>query len=93
MSDTLPDFFKHLFWSQDFKKLDLINEKKTIVINTINYGDLNHWNWIKNFYGSEVIKKTLSEVSASEIRDRVKPLVKLAFSISEFNHAQRSSHK
>lgn len=86
----LPSSFEPLFWSQDYGKLDLDLDKKTIIINTINYGDLDQWRWIKTFYGENVIKEVLMKSPHTELRNHVKPLVRIFFSISEFNHAPRS---
>ena len=55
-NEQLPSYFKQLFWSQDYLTLDLNNDKKTIIVNTINYGDFRHWKWIKMFYGEEGVK-------------------------------------
>ena len=90
--EQLPGYFKQLFWSQDYSKLDLKADKKTIIVNTINYGDLTHWKWIKMFYGEEEVKNTLMKLPKTEIREHVQPLVKLIFSIPGFNHAQRSTN-
>ena len=88
----LPDDFKPLFWSQDYSRLDLIQDKKTIIINTINYGEISHWKWIKTFYGEEEIKRILMELPHTELRVRVLPLAQLIFSIPNFNHAPRSTN-
>lgn len=85
----LPKSFEPLFWSQDYEKLDLDLDKKTIIINTINYGDLDQWKWVKTFYGEEIIKDILMKSPDTELRDHVKPLVQIFFSISQFNHAPR----
>ena len=91
-SKHLPDNFKLLFWSQDYLSLDLIKDKKIIIVNTINYGDLANWKWIKNFYGIDGIKQTIAKLSSTELRERVRTLVKLIFSIDNFNDAPRSTN-
>ncbi|MBI2996504.1 MAG: hypothetical protein HYY52_07380 [Candidatus Melainabacteria bacterium] len=88
----LPSSFKALFWSQDFEKLNLDLDKKTIIVNTINYGDLDHWRWIKNLYGKEIIKDVLMKLPHTELREHVKPLVQTVFSIPHFNHAPRGTN-
>ncbi len=90
--NKLPKSFKPLLWSYDFDNLDLKKDKKTIIVNTINYGDLKQWKWIKEFYGLAALKKTLMTVSATELRSRVKPLAQLIFSIPSYNDAPRSTH-
>lgn len=89
MNAKLPSSFHSLFWSQDYEKLDLDLDKKTIIINTINYGDLDQWKWVKTFYGENLIKDILMKSPHTELRDHVKPLVQIFFSISQFNHAPR----
>lgn len=87
----LPRSFKPILWSYDFKKMDLGKNKKTIIVNTINYGDLEHWRWISNYYGKEEIKRIVEEVSVSEIRKRVLPLASLLFSINKLNYEPRGN--
>jgi len=88
----IPDYFKPLFWSYNFSKLDLVKDKKTIIIQAINYGDLKHWKWLVDKYGQEEIRSILQIVPATEIRDRVKNLITIMFNISNFNYAPRSSN-
>ncbi|OGI20848.1 MAG: hypothetical protein A3B68_09975 [Candidatus Melainabacteria bacterium RIFCSPHIGHO2_02_FULL_34_12] len=88
----LPKSFEPLFWSQDYEKLDLDLDKKTIIINTINYGDLDEWKWVKTFYGEKIIKDILMKSPHTELRDHVKPLIQIFFSISQFNHAPRGTN-
>ena len=89
--NQLPLFFKPILWSYDFNCLDLKKNKKDIIINTINYGDLKHWRWIVKYYGEKEIKKTLTKIPFTAIRGRVVPLVSLLFSINKYNYAPRST--
>ena len=86
----LPAYFKQLFWSQNYLTLDPSKDKRTIISNTINYGDLSHWKWIKSFYGEKLIRKILMKLPYTAIREHVRPLVKLIFSVPRLNHASRS---
>ena len=43
---NLPLFFKSLFWSHDFSSLNPQRHRKTIILNSINYGEWKHWIWI-----------------------------------------------
>jgi hypothetical protein len=90
-SSSLPQYFKHLMWSYDFSAIDLQKNKKAIVVNTINYGDLRHWRWIVWFYGKEGIRNVLSQIPATEIRSRARRLVSIVFNIDKFNYAPRGS--
>jgi len=85
-----PDDFKNLLWSHDISRIDPDMDKTLIIVNTINYGDLEHWKWIRDYYGKEEVRKVLTRIPAGQMRDRVRPLVAIIFQIDEFNHAPRS---
>lgn len=85
----LPIFFKPILWSYDFSKIDSAKNKKTIIVNTINYGDLKHWKWISKYYGKEEVQNELKKISASEIRPRALKLASILFSVNNFNYAPR----
>ena len=85
----LPDFFKPLLWSYDFSVMDANKHQKTIIVNAINYGTLDHWRWLNKFYGQPVIKKILEQIPATEIRSRAWKLVSLMFSVKKPNYAPR----
>lgn len=87
----LPEFFRPLFWSYDFDSLDLVNNQKTIILNTINYGNLKHWRWLKNYYGKSVISQVLEGVSATELKRRAGKLAELLFKV-KLNYAPRGAH-
>lgn len=86
---SLPDFFRPLMWSYDFNSLDLGKNKKTIILNTINYGDLTHWRWITNYYGRKEVKKVLQNVPAQALRSRARKLASLIFSLQNLNYVPR----
>ena len=90
LSMKFPDDFKNLLWSHDISRIDPDRDKTLIIVNTINYGDLEHWKWIRDYYGKEEVKKVLTRIPAGQMRDRVRPLVAIIFQIDEFNHAPRS---
>ena len=89
----LPLFFKPILWSYSFNSIDTERDKKTIIINAINYGSLKHWRWIIKNYGKRNVKEILMKVPSTEIRSRVIPLVSLLFSINKFNYAPRGRPK
>lgn len=88
----LPEIFKPLLWSYRFSALDPQRQKKTVIVQTINYGDLRHWRWIVDFYGKEEVRRVLASIPASELRLRARKLAALIFSITAFNHAPRGAH-
>ncbi len=89
--NNLPLFFKSVLWSYNFNLIDIEKDKKTIIVNAINYGDLEHWRWIIRCYGKEEIKKILMKIPLTELRPRVVPLVSIIFSINKFNYALRGN--
>ena len=89
--NKLPLFFKPILWSYNFNSIDIEKNKKVIIINAINYGDLKHWRWLIKYYGKENVKEILMKVPFTEIRLRIVPLVSIMFSIDKFNYAFRSN--
>lgn len=89
----LPDFFKPFFWSYDFSRIDTEQHKKTIIVNTINYGDLRHWRWIAEYYGKEAVGGALGGLLASELRPGAQKLAGLFFAFPALNHASRGTQR
>lgn len=87
----LPDYFRPLLWSYNFSSLNAEKDKKVIILNAINYGDLKHWKWINNYYGREAVRRLLSDMPATELRPRVVKLARLLFSLNKLNYAPRGS--
>lgn len=89
----LPQSFKPFFWSYDFSKIDPQKEKETVIIQTINYGDLDHWKWLKKYYGQSVLKRILLEIPATAIKPRTRRLLSLIFGLNmeDFNYAPRGT--
>ncbi len=88
---TIPLSLKPLFWSNNFSTLDPEKDRKTIVIQTINYGSLEDWKWLIEKYGRREVRSILIKIPVTEIRERAKRLAAIIFSISEFNYAPRGS--
>lgn len=84
-----PEFFRPILWSYDFNNINPQKDKKTIIVNAINYGNLNHWRWLVQYYGKNEIKKILSKIPVTEIRPRVLKLTSIIFNIKNFNYASR----
>jgi len=90
-NNKLPLFFKPILWSYDFNSIDTKEDKRVIIINAINYGDLKHWRWIVKNYSKKNVREILMKIPFTEIRSRVAPLVSIIFSINKFNHALRGN--
>lgn len=86
----LPISFKPLFWSYDFSNINLEESIKSIIVNTINYGDLRQWKWIADYYGKNSLRKEFSKIPRSEIRPQALKLAELLFSIKPSKYAYRS---
>lgn len=90
---ALPKFFSPLVWSYDISRLDPERQKKTIIINAINYGDLCHWRWIVARYGKDAVRDVLQYIPVGALRPRVRKLAALLFSIDAFNNAPRGTQR
>lgn len=66
-------------WSYDFEKCDLEKMKNTIIKQTINFGDLNHFKWLFSFYGSNTVRDVLNKSLKTEIHEKSLNLAKLLF--------------
>jgi hypothetical protein len=91
-STPLPPFFKHILWSYDFSALNPEKDKKTIIVQSINYGDLAHWRWLVRYYGKGAIREAIETVPASEFRPAALRLATIVFSVTQLNHAPRGAH-
>ncbi len=89
----LPRSFKPLFWSYDFSRIDPIKYSQTIIVNTINYGDLKDWKLLVRFYGKKEIIKTLTDIPATALRPQVRRLASFLFNIKDFNYALRGARR
>lgn len=87
----LPSFFKPILWSYDFSKINPEKDKESIIIQAINYGNLQHWRWLVKFYGTEEVREVLTKTPATEIRPRAQRLSSIIFSIKKFNYAPRGT--
>jgi hypothetical protein len=89
---SLPDNFRPFFWSYRFESLDPQRDRKTVIVQLINYGTLAHWGWLIREYGSAEVRRTLQSVQATEINPPTRGLASLLFSISHWRNAPRGSH-
>jgi len=54
---TIDDFSKHLFWDVDLTDFDFEKHKIHLIHKVLEYGLINDWNLLKEFYGLETIKE------------------------------------
>jgi len=88
----LPQFFKPLFWSYKFSCIDPEKDKRTIIVNTINYGDWKHWVWIMKFYGKQEVKRIIEETPQTEFRPPALKLISLLLGVKKLKYASRSDY-
>ena len=88
----LPESFRPLLWSYKFSEVDPNQHKRVIIVNTLNYGNLDQWRWLIKTYGREELKSTIKSISASEFRKPVIKLFFLLFSIKKLKYASRSDY-
>lgn len=86
----LPQFFSPLLWAYDFSSIDLERDKKRIIINTINYGQWKHWQWIVSYYGMEEVRQIIENTPISEFRPRALKLASILLGIKSLKYASRS---
>jgi len=53
----IESFSEHLFWDVDRNKLDFEKNKQFIIERILDYGLINDWNIIYNYYGIKKIAK------------------------------------
>jgi len=58
----IADFSQHLFWDVDLSLFDLEKHKVFLIHRVLEYGLIEDWNLIKEFYGLETIKEVALNV-------------------------------
>lgn len=92
-SEKLPQYFQPILWSYNLDDIDPKTDASLIITQTINYGTLKHWGWIKKRYGAKDIKTVLSAVPATALRLPAQKLASVIFKATNFNHAPRSTNQ
>ena len=98
MKDTVsqqhmfPPGLNKVLWSYNISRLEPERVKRTIIVQIINYGDLEHWEWLVREYGKSTIQEVLQLVPASSLRPHARRLASLLFGVTQFNYAPRGTH-
>lgn len=88
----LPEDFRWLMWGYKFDKINPDEGKKTIIVNTINYGFWHQWQWLVRYYGRNMLKKIIENIPVSEFRNyRALRLISLILGIKKMKYATRSA--
>ena len=88
----LPEIFKPVLWSYRFKDVNPKDNKRAIIVNSINYGDLPHWRWLFQHYGKEDLRRTIQNIPFSEFRPGAIKLMGLLLKLTKLNYASRSDY-
>lgn len=91
-TNEIPESIKQLLWSYDLSMFDIVKNKKRVVINVVNYGNLNNWCWLIDQYSLDEVKKIIIETPNTEFRPQALSLARLIFGINELSHASRCTH-
>jgi hypothetical protein len=67
---TIPLSFKPLLWSADFSQLDLQKNRKYIIHQLLNYGDLDAFAWLKRTYSLPALQATFIHSPQKMYTDR-----------------------
>lgn len=51
----IEQFSKHLFWDTDRNNLDLDENKSYVIRQVLEYGNINDWRLLLNYYGLPII--------------------------------------
>jgi len=87
-TDQLPLSFKPLLWSLKWEEVDVDRDKADIILNTINEGTLDQWQWLKQTYGKPTIRTVLSSRLKSELHPESRRLATLWFNLPPLCHAR-----
>ena len=91
MRRKLPEYFKYLLWSYKFSLVDPEQDKERIIINTVNYGQWRHWQWLVNYYGKERLREIIENIPASEFRKEALKLISLLLGIKKMKYVSRGA--
>jgi hypothetical protein len=81
-STKLPLSFRPILWGLDWKKLSIQRDKEDIIVNTINEGTIDQWQWIRKQYGDHMIRSTMKHRLVSEFHPESLRLASVVFSFN-----------
>lgn len=80
-SYMLPDYLRSFFWSYDFSKLDIVEHKKLIVCQILNYGTKQACDWLFATYSKHEIANIATQIPTGQWSKRSLSLWKLVLNI------------
>lgn len=90
--EKLPNFFQSILWWCKIEDLDVRKDIRMIVVQTINYGMWQHWQWVVRKYGKYKTRKLIENIPASEFRPEALALAAAIFGIKEMKYVSRSAY-
>jgi len=90
-NSKLPLFFKPILWSYKFSEVNPNEDFERIIVNTINYGNWEHWQWVINYYGRKKVKQVIKSLSKSEFRIGSFRLISLILGIKKMKYETRGA--
>lgn len=88
----LPEMFRPIMWSYRFKDIDTDKHREEIIVNTINFGNLQHWHWLIAHYGKKEIHRVLRRRLATEFNLESRNLARLVFGVNHWRYARGSAN-
>ncbi len=85
----VPEKLRPIFWSYNFDKLNIEEDKIHIIKQVINYGDLRDWKWLFDTYGEREVKNILEAMPVTEIKPPTRRLLEVLLNIKLTKHALR----
>ncbi|MBI3631354.1 MAG: hypothetical protein HY219_00605, partial [Candidatus Staskawiczbacteria bacterium] len=78
----IPNFIKPFLWSYDIDALDILQDKKRIITNVLNFGTSEATNWLFKTYTKEDIKSALTNPLPGEWNNKSMAFWSLIFDIT-----------
>lgn len=88
----LPEMFRPLLWSYRFSEIDPDLHKDELIVNTMNYGNLDHWRWLLRYFGPQRIRRVLQRRVLTEFTPESRNLARVVFSVKRFRRARGRAH-
>ena len=62
----IPEYIQPFLWSYDIAKMDIQRNRKIIILNILNLGDVKAVKWLFKMYKKEEIKEVIESSSLGE---------------------------
>jgi hypothetical protein len=79
----IPEYIQPFLWSYDIAKMDIQRNRKIIILNILNLGDVKAVKWLFKMYKKEEIKEVIESSSLGEWNKKSLNFWKLFFVIQD----------